>query len=132
MAGRFGKTYVSRDGCGKQFVAEEILQLSHDLLRQVRALVKHRQDDALDREGRIELCTNALDRIEQLADSFQRKILTLHWNQNGIGGYQGIQGQQIESRRAVQNDVLESISQWHQRVAHTEFTPIGIDELQVR
>src|SRR3974390_300110 len=70
MAGRLRQPDVPRHSCAAQFVSEEILQLSHDLLRQVGALIEHGQHHALDAQLRVQAGAYALDRVEQLAHPF--------------------------------------------------------------
>ena len=80
MTRRLCQSNISWNCRGAKFVAEISLQFSRHLLRQVGAIVKHGEDHAFDRQIRIEAGANPLYRVQQLGDSFQRKVFGLHWN----------------------------------------------------
>ena len=75
--------------------------IQRHLFGQAIAFVIHGQDDALNFEGRIETATHQIDRAHQLAKAFQRKELTLQGHQNRIGRRHGVDGQEIQRRRAI-------------------------------
>src|SRR5262249_10512470 len=83
--GGFRESDASGDDRPEDPVAEMLPDVLGDLTRQVRALVEHRQDDALDRERRIEGRAHALDRVHELGEPFQRKVLGLYGNQDRTG-----------------------------------------------
>ena len=83
--------------------------LRRDIGRQVGPAVVHGQDDAVDRETRVEVVTNEIERGKQLGQSFQGVVLALERDQDGIGGGEGIDGEQSERRRAIDQDVVVSV-----------------------
>ena len=105
----------------KSFCAEMLLQLRRHLLRQVGPLVEHGEDHALDHQPGIQVLADALHGVEQLAHTFECKVLGLHGNQDRIRRYKGIQGEQIERWRAVKDDELKAASYRVERIAQAEF-----------
>src|SRR5215469_13285276 len=129
MARRLCQFDVSRHSRLAQLLPKEVLQLGHHLLRQVCTLIEHGQHDAFNRQLRVQPSTNPLDCVQQLADTFEREVFCLHGNEDGVGGDERVEGQQIECRRTIQNDELEAITQRHERVAHPVFASFSIDKL---
>ena len=80
--------------------------LRGDIGGQLGPAVEHRQDDALDREVGVEVVADEIERGEQLGQSFQGVVLALERDEHGVGGGQGVDGQQPERRRAVDEDVV--------------------------
>ena len=72
----------------------EILEVGPSLLDHVvcesEARVIHREKDSLDFKGRIELVLNDFDGIQQLPQSLQGEILTLHRNNDTICRRKGV------------------------------------------
>ena len=80
MTGRLCQSNISRNGGGAKLVSEISFQLGRHLLRQVGAIIKHGEDHAFDCQIWIEAGTDPLHCIQQLRDSFERKVFRLHWN----------------------------------------------------
>ncbi len=78
MARSFSQTNISRDRSREQFFAEEPLQFSRDLLRQIGSVIKHCQDNPFNLERWIQRAANPLDRVQQFGDPFERKIFGLN------------------------------------------------------
>ena len=53
----------------------------------------------VERRGR-----HALDGADQMTDAFECEELALERHQHRVGGYQGIQGEQAEAGRAIDQD----------------------------
>src|SRR5207253_8200472 len=106
MARRLRKPDIARYARGTQLFAKKAFQLGRYLLRQVRALVKHREHYALNSQIGIEAAPNALNRIQQFADALERKILGLHRNKDRIGCHKRVHREKIESRRTIEHDKL--------------------------
>src|SRR6201993_3525511 len=132
MTGRLRQPDVARDRRRAQLLPEIFLELRHDLLRQAGAIVKHGEHHALDRELRVERRADALDRVEQLADTLERKVLRLHRNQYRVARNQGVESQEVERRRAVEHDELKALAQRLERVPQTKLAPLALDQLEIR
>ena len=104
-------------GHAAQLLAEVGVQLARDLLRQVGALVKHGEHHGLDLKFWVECLADAADGIEQLGNSFQRKVLALHGNEDGIGSYERVQSEQVKRGWAVEHNKFKTRPQRLQRVA---------------
>ena len=106
VARGLGQPHAARDHGLVDQRPEMAANLGGDLGGQVRPAVVHRQQDAVDRERGVQVVANEVDRGEQLGQSFQGVVLALERDEHGIGGGQGIHGQQTERRRAVDEDVV--------------------------
>src|SRR5437667_6045821 len=106
-------------------------QLRRYLLRQVRALVKHREHYALNSQIGIEAPANALNRIQQFADALERKILGLHRNKDRIGCNERVQREQIERRRTIEHDKLIACVERRKRITQAKFPPLRFNQLEV-
>src|SRR6185369_6773834 len=65
------------------------------------------------------------------ADAFKGEVLSLHRNEDGVGCYEGIQGEQVERWRAVQDDVIKAITNLIKLIAQAEGSVVGGDQLHV-
>src|ERR1017187_218731 len=131
MARRPRPPTVPRHRRGAQLLPKEFFQLRNYLLRQIRALIQHGQHHAFDFKSRIQLHPNSLDCIQELADAFQRKIFRWHRNQDRVGCHQGVQRQQIERWRTVQDNVLEPITQRRDHILQSILTPLCFYQLNI-
>src|SRR5215469_12680894 len=100
----FCKPHVARNDALKHLCTEEASQVGGDLTRQSRALIVHRQQDALDLEIGIQGSADAHESVEELGDALKRQVLTLDRNQHGICRDQGIQRQKIEGWGTIQDN----------------------------
>ncbi len=131
MAGRFGESDVAWDRGLAHEVAEEAAQLGGNGLREVGAFVEHGEDDAFDGEGAIELDPDAVDRVEQLGDAFEGEVLGLHRDEDGVGCDQGVEREEVERGRTVENDEVEAIAHGLERLAEAILPGVEGDELDV-
>ena len=81
-----------------------LAHLRFDILREPRARVDHRQQDAADAERRVEPPADQVDRLHQLAQPFERVVLRLHRHEHAIGGRERVHRQRPERGRAVEED----------------------------
>ena len=66
---------------------------------------------------------------EQFGDAFQGEIFGLHGDQQAIGGDQGVQGEEIECGRAIEDDEVVLAADRLQGIAQTIFAAFGLDQL---
>ena len=66
--------------------------------------------------------------IEQLRQSLERVVLALEWNEQGIGCYQHVDGDQPEGRRAVDDHVLVVFAERIDSAAHHVITIFLVDK----
>ena len=69
--------------------------------------VVHRQHNAVDRQSRIERGLYLLNCFQKLRQPFQSEELALQRNKNRIRSGHCVDGEQIERRRAVDENVVE-------------------------
>ena len=93
------------------FSLKNCADVGRDLLAQVRPLVEHRQQHALDVERRVERRANAAHRADEIGEAFEREVLAVERNQHRVGGDERVERQQAERRRAVDEDVVELVAQ---------------------
>jgi len=131
VAGGLGEADVAGNRGFVEKIAEEGLEFAGDSLGEVGAVIIHGEGDAFDEETGIEGLANALDGIEEFADAFEGEILGLHGDEDGIGGDEGVEGQEVEGGRAIENDDLEPVADRLEGVAEAVFAIFGVDELDV-
>src|SRR5690606_35065306 len=68
------------------------------------------EEDPSDPQSRIEMASDGLDALGELGQSFEREVLGLYGNQDGIGGRQCVDGEQAERGRAVDEDVVVDVA----------------------
>ena len=64
-----------------------------DLLRQIRPLIKHRDQNPLDFEFRVPLPANLTDCLHKFGDALQGKIFTLNRYEDAVGSHQSVDGE---------------------------------------
>src|SRR5689334_12573303 len=94
-AGRLSEADASRNNGSKDFFFEELAEVGLDLAGQVGAVVVHRQEDAFDSQAGIEGLFEAVDCIDELRDAFEGKELALDGDKDGVGGDQGVEGEEV-------------------------------------
>jgi len=86
MAWRFGKSNISRYNRLEYLTTEETSEVGGNLLRKSGAIVVHRQQNALDSEGRVNGAAETHKRIEQLGNAFKREVFTLDGYKDRVTG----------------------------------------------
>ena len=64
-----------------------------NLPREVEASVVHGEDDTVNREALVDTALNEVDGVQELAESFEGKVLALEGDENGIGSGEHIDRQ---------------------------------------
>ena len=100
------------------------LGVLRDLPAEIESGVIHCEKDAINSQVRIEILLDQLDRIQQLADPFERVVLALDRDDDSIGGSQGVQRQEAERGRAIDGHELVVADDVFQRSAQSEL-PLG-------
>ena len=131
MARRLRKPDIARYARGTQLLAKKAFQLGRHLLRQVGALIEHREHHALNFQLGIEAAPNALNRIQKLTDALERKVLRLHRNKDRVGCHKRVQREQIERRRTIEHDKLIACVERRKRITQAKFPPLRFHQLEV-
>ena len=74
--------------------------------RKGRARVKLRHQDARYRKPRIQPCADELVRVHEVPQTLQREVLALGGDQHAGGRDQGVEGQEAQRWRAVDENDL--------------------------
>ena len=112
-------------------VLEERADVTRHLLAQVRPVVVHRQQHALDVESPVERHADAPERRNELGESFERVVLAVERDKNRIGGDQRVERQQAEGRRAVDDHVVEGAGDRTHEVAQTRLAMLEADQFDL-
>jgi hypothetical protein len=107
-----GQANISRDHCVENLCSKECSKICSDLLRKRRAIVIHRQKNAFDSERRIDGAAKSGERIEQFRDAFQGQELALDRNHDCVCCGQGVQSQDIERGRAIDEYEVIAVANW--------------------
>ena len=107
VAGRLSQANVARNHGAIEPLAEVLAQGLGHLLGQVGAVVVHGEQNAFDGDVGIEGGADAFESGDELGDAFEGEVLGLHGNDEGVGGGEDVEGEQVERRRAIQDDQVE-------------------------
>ena len=99
-------------------VAEHRADFIHDLLGQIGAFVEHRHQHAVDRQIWVERLPDLADGVHQLRHALEGQVLRLDRDQHRIRGDQGVQRDQPERGRAVDQDVVVLVAAGVEQRAH--------------
>ena len=104
----------------------------HNLGGKVCPRVVHREDDSLDIQTWIEPLPDEIDRVDQLAQSLKRIIFTLDRNQHRVRSRHGIDRQDTQRGRAVQEYEIIIVADKIQGIPQNIFLPLNADQLNLR
>src|SRR5262245_49916303 len=99
MTRRFAQANVPWDDRVEDLLLKEAAHVGRHLLPQVCALVEHREQHAFDVESRIERCTDAPHRADEIGKAFEREVLAVQWNENRIRSDERVECEETERRR---------------------------------
>lgn len=127
MAGGLGQPDISRNRCLEYHPTVEAPQIRGDRWSEVCSFVVHRQQEAFDPQLRIDCATKSRQGIEEFRNAFERIVFALNWDQQRIGGGQGVEGEQVQSRRAVKEDELVICFEGSNRLSEDDIAVGGVD-----
>ena len=132
MARRLCQTNVSGHDAGENLSGEVATHLLCHLGREVCPSIIHGQGYAEYFQSGIQTFLHHPKGGHEIAESLQRKVFTLYRNQNGIGGTQSVQGEQLQRGGTVNKNNVVPITDAVQRFFQRKF-PVGlIDKLHSR
>ena len=106
MRRRFGEAHIARDDGREKLVAEVLLQLRGDLLRQVmRASYIVRSRPSISSVG-IQVLLHLAQRADEVGQAFQCVVLAPHRDQHAVRRAQRVEREQVQRRRAIDQDVV--------------------------
>ena len=123
MTGGFSETDGSGDDGAEDLFSEVGAEILTDLLAEAGAGVVHGEDNSEDGEAGVEFSLlNPFDQIENLAHSFQGKVLALDGDENLVGGDKGAGHEETNAGGAIEDDEIESglVAEGCEGVADTE------------
>ena len=90
------------------------------LLREVRPRVVHGEQDGRETKVGVEMLLDELDVAEELREALERVVLALDWNKNLTCSDEGVDRQQAQRGRAVDEHVV--VRAIHARQVRVECT----------
>src|ERR1700674_38269 len=99
------------------------------LLRMQRALLVESRQDAGELQPRVQPALDALHGYQQLLHALEGEEFGLERNQDLVGGDQGVDHDQVERWRAVDDDEVVALLGRFQLVAQDALTPDLVDQL---
>src|SRR5688572_13632304 len=109
--------------------------LSHffgHLMAQVVAGVEHGQEDAVEGEALVQRPPNEVDRLQQVREAFQGVVFALKGNQDAVGSREGIDGEEPEGGRAIEQDHVVLPRDLAERALEARLAGHLADELDFR
>ena len=123
MTGGFSETDGSGDDGAEDLFSEVGAEILTDLLAEAGAGVVHGENNSENREGGVEFSLfNPFDQAENLAHSFQGKVLALDGDENLVGGDKGAGHEETDAGGAIEDDEIEGglVAEGCEGVADTE------------
>ncbi len=68
---------------------------------------------------------------EELADAFEGEVLRLHGNEQAVCGHEGVEGEQVECGRAVEDDEVVGDAQLFEGVAKAGLAVLAVHQLEI-
>lgn len=130
MAGSFGESDIAGNGSAKEFFPEEFLEVLRDLLRQIGAVVVHGEENAFETEIGVERLCDLVKGAHQLGDALQGEVFCLKRDEEAIGSDERIEGEEVERRRAVEQDEVVMVADRFQGFAQAELPSLHADEFE--
>ncbi len=81
------------------------------------------------REGGVEGLGDAVEGGHELGDAFEGEVFGLHGDEEAVGGDEGVEGEEIEGRGAVEEDEGVVGADGSEGLAELEFAAFEGDEL---
>src|SRR6266576_980340 len=132
MTGGLAEAYVARDNGLERLLRIARANLLRNLERQRQPRIEEGQDDAADLQAWVELALDELRRVRQRAEALERVVLALDRDQHVLRRHQGVDGEQAEGWRAVDDDVVVAHAQCLERVEKPAFAACEVDQLDLR
>ena len=129
--GGFGQADAARDDGLEDLVLEEVAQVGGHLAGQVGPVVEHGEQDALDFERVVEGFADAVDGVHEFGDAFQGEEFALDGDEDGIGGDQGVEGEEVEGRGAIDQDEVVVVADFGEAFAEAELAVGEVDQFEV-
>ena len=132
MTGGFGETDGSGDDGAEDLFSKMGAEILTDLLAEPGAGVVHGEDNSEHGEGGVEFSLfDPFDQIENLAHSFQGKVLALDGDENLVGGDKGAGHEETNAGGAIEDDEIEGgiVAEGCEGVADTEKGVLDSGEL---
>ncbi len=123
---------ASRGWGPRHLVAEMRLELVRHLLRQRAAGIEHHPQQALDLDAGIEPLLDLLDGGDQIGQPLQRVIFALHRDQHRLRRRKGVDGQQIQGRRTIQQHEIVVVGHLRQRDFQPQVALLQIHQVDFR
>lgn len=130
-AGGFGEPDTTRHDGTEYFVFEEFTEVGLDLPGQVGSIVVHGQKNTFDAEAGIEGLFDAVDGVDELGDALEGKEFALNGDEDGVGGDERIQREEVERGWAIDEDVAVVGPEGIDCFFETFFAGFGVDEIEV-
>lgn len=131
MAGRFRQPHASWNHRFENLTLEKFAEIGRYLTGQVGPIVVHCEQNPFNLERMIESFADPIDCVHQARNAFQRKELALDRDENAVGGNKRVQRQQIECRRAIDEDELIIVADGLEPLAQHKLPLLHSDQVEV-
>jgi len=128
-AGSLGQAHIARNYALKDLGAKKPAKIGGYLAGESGALIEHGEKNSFDFEARIESAANAHEGVEEFGDAFESELFALDGNHDGVGGDEGVEGKEVESGRAIENDEFVAIVDLAEEGLKLVFAIFGENEL---
>ena len=132
MARRLGQTDVARDDRVVHARAEIPAQFFRHLRGEVQPVIVHCEQHALNVKILVQPPVGDLHRRGEIGHALHRVILALQRHEQAVRRGEGVERQNAQRRRAVDEYVVEIVPDRVDRFAQAVFAPLHVGELDLR
>ena len=132
VARGLGETDIAGDGVGIDLAGEVPPPLLRPLVGEVCSPVVHGQQHAEHGNFRVQPPLDGPERAHQIGQALEGIILALYWDEHAVRRAEGVERQQLQRGRAVDEDVVIGRAQRLERVFQLVFALFHADELDGR
>ena len=131
MAGRFAQADAAGDNGLIDLAGEVFPQGLLHVFGEARPPVVHGQQQSLQLQTGVQPLLDQADGVHQVAEALQGVKFALHRHQNPVRRAQGVQGQQFQTGRAVDQDVFILVLDGFQLAFQQELPALHVHQLHI-
>lgn len=116
MTRTLAQANVSRDDCLENVAGEVAANVFGYLGRELAPAIIHTKDYAFELEVVIARGLDPFHGVQNRGEALEGVVLALKWDQQRIGGHQGIKSEEAQGRWTIQQNIIESVLNSRQSV----------------
>jgi len=129
--GSLGKPDAAGDYRVKNVATKKFLEVVCNLAGEVGPVIEHCEQNSFQSQAVLERVADSINRVHELGDSLEGEELALDGHENGVGGDQRVEREQVQGRRTVDQYVREQFANVRNSVSQAKFPGSDLDKFEV-